>query len=339
MVQLQKPKWVYMGGRLVPWDDAVLHVSTEAAVRGLNVFEGLKAYWRHDGATLGVVALERHFARLERSARLLHIPMPEDLGSFRRGCFELLDALAVSDRDIWLRATLYVVEGHWGENTRADLVLTAYTQDKARPKPIDVGVSTWQRATDTALPPRIKTSSNYQVARLARIEGRGRGFSDMILLNRWGRVAEATAACVLVVRDEAVITPPATEGCLESITVQIVRALCRSLEIPFVERPIDRTELLIADEAAIVGTLAELVRIRRIDEHVLPETSPLLDAVADRFWAAVRASDPHPAVDLAIVPKGSAPPARLPGVERRAPVALGSTKGSSTGAFSPHPSS
>ena len=301
MVKLQKPEFIYFGGAVRPWDEAVLHVSTEAVTRGLNVFEGLKGYWRHDGSSFGIVGLPRHFARLGRSARLLHIPCAVDLPEFETACHELTRRLMTPDRDMWIRASLFVVEGHWGEDTEADLVLMAYHEDKARPVPVDVGVSTWHRCADVSLPARIKTSTNYQVARLARIEGRGRGYSEMILLNRWSRVAEATGACVLMVRDGCVVTPPATEGVLESITVQIVEGLCESFGIPFVRRPVDRTELYMADELALAGTLAEVVKIRRIDEYELPARSPVLDAVSDRFWAAVRDMEAHPAVDLSVV--------------------------------------
>ena len=301
MAKLQKPELVYFRGAIRPWDEAVLHVSTEAVTRGLNVFEGLKGYWTHNESSFGVVALPRHFARLQRSARLLHIPCPVGFEEFEGACHQLLRRLLKPDRDMWLRATLFVIEGHWGEGTKADLVLTAYYQDKEPPAPIDVGVSTWQRASDVTVPPRIKTSTNYQVARLARIEGRGRGYSEMILLNQWGRVAEATGTCVLLVRDGIVITPPSTEGALESITLQIVLEICRSLGIPFAQRPVDRTELYIADEMALVGTLAEIVRVRQIDGFEFSEHSPVLQAVADRFWSAVRGVDPHPAIDLSVV--------------------------------------
>jgi branched-chain amino acid aminotransferase len=207
---------------------------------------------------------------------------------------------------MWIRATLYVVEGHWGEGTKADLVMTAYHQDRQPPAPIDVGVSTWQRASDVTLPPRIKTSTNYQVARLARIEGRGRGYTEMVLLNQWGRVAEATGACILMVRDGVIVTPPATEGALESVTVQIILALARSMGLQTEVRPIDRTELYVCDEIALAGTLAEIVPIRRIDDYSLPEAWPILQAVQDRFFAAVRGQDPHPAVDLTLVHNASA---------------------------------
>jgi len=192
MAQLQKPKYLYFAGKIRPWDEGVLHVSCEAVTRGLNCFEGLKGYWQENSVAFGMVAMHQHYSRLLRSAKLLHIPCHVSYEEFEAACQELVTALYERDHDMWVRATLYVVEGHWGEGTRADLVLTAYHQPKDRPSPISVGVSTWRRSSDVSLPPRIKTSTNYQVARLARIEGRPRGHGEMILLNQWGRVAEAT---------------------------------------------------------------------------------------------------------------------------------------------------
>ncbi len=298
---LQQPRWVYFQGDVRPWEEATLHVSTEAVNRGLNVYEGLKGYWQAVGNSFGIVEMRRHYERLTRSARLLHVPVPVTFDEFREACAKLIRVLYERDKDMWIRATLYVVEGHWGEGTVADLVLTAYHQSKQPPSPVSVGVSTWQRATDLSLSPRIKTSANYNVARLARIEGRGRGFSEMILLNQYGRVAEATGACLLMVRGGCVITPPASEGRLESITLEIVRGICHSRAIPFVERPIDRTELHIADELRLVGTLAELTPITRVDDYELPASRPLTDLIAETYWDAVRGVAPHPAVELTFI--------------------------------------
>lgn len=307
MVQLQRPDWVYCRGQVRPWDEGVLHVGTEAVNRGLSVFEGLKGYWNQDGSEFGIVAMRRHFARLRRSARLLHIPCPVGYEEFEGAVHSLVSALLQPGQDMWMRTTLFVVEGHWGENTEADLVVTAYQQSPKRPAPIDIGVSTWRRSADDSLPPRIKAAANYNVARLARIEGRSRGFSEMVLLNQRGRVAEATGSCVLLVRDGTVISTPPGEGRLESITVEIVESLCHSEGIPFVERPIDRTELYVADEITIAGTLAELVPVRRIDEFVLPEEAPIMERLSTRFWDAVRGIDPHPGVELSIVKGRTAP--------------------------------
>ena len=82
VAKLQEPKFVYMNGKLRPWREAVLHIGCEAVTRGLNVFEGIKGYWQVDGA-FGVVQLRRHYDRLLRSARLLHIPCKWSYDEFR----------------------------------------------------------------------------------------------------------------------------------------------------------------------------------------------------------------------------------------------------------------
>jgi len=298
MAQLQKPPYVYMGGRITAWDDAKIHVSSEALIRGISVFEGIKGYWRHDGSQFALLALREHYDRLVRSAALQHLPFAMTYDEFREACLTLVRKLLTKERDLWLRTTLFSIEGQWGEFTVADLVITSYHQEKKRPEPVDLGISTWQRPADTALPARIKSAANYQIGRLARIEGRRQGFTEMILLNPWGRVAEGTGSCILIVRDGKILTPPTYEGCLESVTVGIVEALCGTLGIPFERRPIDRTELAIADAACLAGTLSELGRVRRLEGRTMPDSSPVLERIAEEYWACVRGQRHHPAVRL-----------------------------------------
>lgn len=303
MIKLQKPEYAYMDGKLVPWENAVIHVGSEAATRGLNVFEGIKGYW-HDDGRFGIVFLERHYKRLLRSAKLLHIPCQWTYKDFENAVFELMGALLTKEKDMWIRTTLFAIEGYWGEGTKSDLIMTAYNQDKAEPQPINLGFSTWQRSADNVLPARIKTSTNYQAGRLARIEGRSRNFQDMILLNQWGRVSEATGSCILMVRDGVIYTPPATEGALESITLDFVEELAKSLDIKFLRRPIDRTELLIADELAICGTLAELVPVQQIDTNSVDPYGPLLSKIREKFFRVVRGKEKMPSFEVAFVPDG-----------------------------------
>ena len=297
-MQLQRPEWIYFNGELRPWEDGVLHISTEAITRGLNVFEGLKGYWNEDSSEFSIIQLREHYQRLRRSARLLYIPFEHSFEEFRGAVSMLLDKLLRPEDDMWIRTTLYVVDGHWGENTQSDLVCTAYHQTKDRPAPISVGISTWQRPGDLSLPARIKTSTNYQAGRLARIEGRRRGFGEMIMMNQWGRVAEASGACVIVVRGNKLITPPPHEGCLESITVDLIELIANDLGLDFERRPVERTELYVADELAIVGTLAELVPVEQIEDIKLEMPQQVLQRVADRFWSAVRGIEPLPGLEL-----------------------------------------
>lgn len=295
--KLQTPKYAMRNGELIAWQDAVLHVGCEAVNRGLSVFEGLKGYWLDDGE-FALLDARKHYERLLRSARLLHIPCTCSFDEFETAAISLARELLVPDNDLWIRATLFVVEGHWGENTRADLIMTAYQSDKSIPSSIKVGISTWQRSSDAALSYRIKSAANYQVGRLARIEGRPRNCDEMILLNQWGRVAEATGSAVIMVRNGAVVTPCSTEGALESITVDIAEAIAHSLTLDFSRRPIDRTELLVADEICICGTLNEFVPVAEVDGHKFESAGPVLSAVRERFYDAVRGRCEQPGVTL-----------------------------------------
>ncbi len=298
LMKLQRPPYVFMNGRITPWDEATIHVASEAALRAASVFEGIKGYWRHDGSEFAWLALREHFDRLRRSARLLHLPFSMSYDEFESACASLARKLLTNERDLWLRTTLFAVEGHWGENTVSDLVITGYQLDKKRPEPIDIGVSTWQRPADAALPARIKSTANYQIGRLARIEGRAQNFADMVLLNQYGRVAEASGSCVVLARDGVVITPSAAEGCLESITVDIICQLSATLNIAVERRPVDRTELYVADEMCLAGTLAELIPVRRIASYQLPAAAPLIERIATEFWDCVRGRRSHAGISL-----------------------------------------
>ena len=124
----------------------------------------------------------------------------------------------------------------------------------------------------------------------------------MILLNQSGRVAEATGSAVLIVRDETVITPCHTEGALESITVDCVESIARSTNVPFVRRPVDRTELPIADEICICGTLAEMVPVKTIDGFDIDPNGPMLEALRRRFSEIVHGDAEHEGITISTVP-------------------------------------
>lgn len=288
MAALQRPPFVFLNGTLTAWNDAQIHVSTEAVIRGISVFEGIKGYWNGTGGTFSLLALEPHFRRLCRSAQMLHLPFAMPYPEFIRACKTLVGAVLESDKDLWLRPTVLPIEGHWGIDTRTDLAITAYTQPARRPEPIDVGISSWQRPSDAAQPARIKCAANYTLGRNARMEGRRHGYGEMVLLNQWGRVSEATGSAIVIVRDGVVITPPASEGCLESITVDIIEIICADLGLKFIRRPVDRSELAIVDEMCVAGTLAELAPVRRMDWRDLPAPGPVLRRIADAFWQVVR---------------------------------------------------
>jgi branched-chain amino acid aminotransferase len=260
----------------------------------------MKGYWDLESREFGVRNPRQHYGRLCRSAALLHIPVDFSYDEYRDSCLDLARALLTVERDMWFRATMYVVDGHWGEGTRADLVVTAFHQTKDLIPPMTLTVSSWRRSGDTQLPYRAKAAANYVVARQARIEASGRGFDDAVLLNDAGRVAEATGSCVVALRDGVVLTPPAYEGALESITLDVVERICHRDGFAFERRPLDRTELLTSDEAAVAGTISELTPVSQVDTARLRVDGALF-SLRDRYLSAMRRVEPFADVEFECV--------------------------------------
>lgn len=295
--QLQTPPWALVNSELVRYDDVRIHISAEALTRALSVFEGLKGYWNTAGDVFAVRTPRQHYDRLCRSAALLHIPIMFTYDDFVAGLAKLSGQLLVPDRDLWFRTTLYVTRGHWGEGTVADLIVTAFTQQKHSPHPMRLGVSTWRRPADVALPARVKCSANYIGGRLARIEARRLGYDDAVLLNGVGRVAEVTGACILIVDKGRIISPPTSEGCLDSITVAALEQVSRELGLVFERRPIERTELLTADECAVAGTISELTLVEEVDGFRFQQSGLLLK-LRHRYLGIMRGEVVLPSIDL-----------------------------------------
>jgi branched-chain amino acid aminotransferase len=296
--QLQRPRWASVNGDLVDYEDVTIHVSAEALTRALSVFEGLKGYWDEASEEFGLRTPERHYARLCRSAALFEIPIDFTCENYVDACMALGRKLITTDKDLWFRTTLYVVDGHWGEGTRADLVITAFLQSKELAPPMKLGVSTWRRSGDVQLPARVKSSANYVVARLARIEVGRRSYDDAVMLNDQGRVAESTGSCIVALVGRAVVTPPHSEGVLPSISLDLVEQICRRDGVPFERRPLERSELLVADEVALVGTITELTPVSEID-HRSYRTNGLLADLRRRYVDAMRRVAPLDGVEFA----------------------------------------
>ncbi len=297
ITQLQSPPWALVNGELVHYEDVKIHISAEALTRALSVFEGVKGYWDTANDVFAIRSPRRHYDRLCRSAKLLHIPIRFSYEKYLAGFATLGRELLAPDRDLWFRTSLYVTEGHWGEGTVADLIVTGFTQCKHDPDPMRLGVSTWRRGGDVTLPARVKSSANYLVGRVARIEARRLGYDEAILLNDAGRVAETTGACVLIVDKDGIVTPPTSEGCLDSITVDAMEEVSRDLGISFARRPIDRTELLSARECGVTGTITELTLVEEVDGFSFDQ-SGLLAQVRRRYLEVMRGDAVLPGTDL-----------------------------------------
>jgi branched-chain amino acid aminotransferase len=106
-------------------------------------------------------------------------------------------------------------------------------------------------------------------------------------------VAEGSGACLMMVRDGKLVTPTGTDSILESITRASILQLANDLGIEAVERPIDRTELYIADEVFFCGTAAEITPVTSVDRYVIGDgdLGPVTAELERRFHDIVRGKD------------------------------------------------
>jgi branched-chain amino acid aminotransferase len=271
-------RYAWMNGQFIPWDEAKVHIASSCVTEGSSVFEGIRAYWNPSEEQLYLFKTREHLHRLGQSARMMRMAPQYGPAELETICLELMSRNGYRE-DVHIRPAIYFDLGQG---------LFCYTPDKintgvaitAVPRKSRLGsgtglhvcVSSWKRISDADFPPRIKISANYHNSRLAAVQAAVSGYDGAILLDERGKVAEGPVACVFLVRDGVVITPPVTSGILESITrTTIMELLQRELSVPVVEREVDRTELYIAEEAFFCGTAMEIAPILSVDRYPLSE--------------------------------------------------------------------
>jgi branched-chain amino acid aminotransferase len=132
---------------------------------------------------------------------------------------------------------------------------------------------------------------------LAKREVKSAGYDEALLLDGNGMLAEGSGENLFIVRDGVLITPPLTSAILAGITRDTVLTLARAEGIPVLEQPFPRDALLLADEAFLTGTAAEVTPVREVDDRRIGTGSvgPITKRLQERYFAAVRGAAPdHP---------------------------------------------
>ena len=283
---------IWMDGKLVPWDEAKIHVLTHSLHYGSGVFEGIRAYETRKGPA--VFRLTDHIARLYRSAKIYTIEIPYTPE-------ELIEATKETVRSsglpaCYIRPLVYLGYGEMGLNPLLSPVNVsiavwpwgAYLGDEGVTHGVRMKISSWRRHDPNIIPPAAKGTGQYINSQLAKVEAIKAGYDEAILLNPQGLVAEASGENIFIVRDGEIITPPLSAGALIGITRDSVIKIARDLGIGVHEAELVRTDLYTADEVFVCGTAAEITPVREIDDRVIGDPGPLTKKVQEIFHAAVR---------------------------------------------------
>lgn len=295
-----QPKQIMMNGELMPLEDARLHPLSLAVTYAATVFEGVRAYQLPGTGQFSLFRLDDHVRRLQVGMKLMRFDGSYDT-DFLAECLTRLIRANEPDSDVYVRLLVYI-EGTGLLATTGPIGFTAAAMPRAKPAfaetGMSLGVSSWQRISDNASPPRIKTSANYVNARLAAHQAKADGYDGALMLTPHGKVSEAPIACFFMVRDGKLITPSADNNILESITRDTILTRYRELTgEPAEVRTIDRSELYFAEEAFLCGTGQEILPVTSIDR--LPVGDGKVGSLTDRlrrdYFELVRSkSSDHP---------------------------------------------
>jgi branched-chain amino acid aminotransferase len=259
---------IYQNGAFVPWDDAKVHVYSPCVKYAAAVFEGIRGYWNAEQEKMHVFRLREHAERLAFSQRALRFKRVFQADEVVAATLALLRENGFRET-VHIRPTAYI-DGFGDNAAREPVCLCIAAVPRPAPKRLESGcrvqVSSWQRITDMATPPRVKANANYNNARLGAVQAQIDGYDTALFLNRHGKVSEGPSMCFFMVRRGIVVTPSSDSDILESITRDTIIRLCRDrLGLPVEERPVDRSELLDAEEAFFCGTGWEVTPIVDID--------------------------------------------------------------------------
>ncbi len=283
----------YFRNQFLPFEQATISIATHALHYGTGAFGGLRGIPNpeNSGQVL-LFRLDRHCQRLSNSSKYLHYDLPADKiktiiidfvkKNKPKKSFYIRPFVYTSDLGIAPR--LHKIEKDF-------FVYGLELGDYLSPDGINCRISSWGRQEDKSFPLRGKISGAYITSALAKTEAVESGFDEAILMNSQGKVCEASGMNIFLVRNGKLITPGLDQDILEGITRDSVLTIAKDMGIETVERPVDKSELFIADEVFLCGTAAKITPIKRIENYHLPMKKPMTDKLKDKITAITENKD------------------------------------------------
>jgi branched-chain amino acid aminotransferase len=264
---------IWIDGLLYEGQNAKIHILTHSLHYGTAVFEGIRCYKTQKG--LAIFRLEDHLKRLFESAKIYFMNIEYSKKELEDAIINTIKKNGLDE--CYIRPLVYFGHGKMGVyplNNKVSVSIAVWKWDEYIKKENDeqgirLMVSGWMRIDGRTMPVHAKATANYANSALARIEAIKSGFDEAILLNTAGKVVEASAENIFIVKNKTLITPPISSGSLEGITRDTVLALAREDNILTEIRDISKDELYVADEIFLTGTAAEIKSVGEIDNRII----------------------------------------------------------------------
>ncbi|HEY9618141.1 MAG TPA: branched-chain amino acid transaminase [Microcoleaceae cyanobacterium] len=283
----------YLQNQFLPFTEAKVSVATHALHYGTAAFGGLRGIPDPENPQRVLLfRLDRHCQRLSASAKLLQYELPASKIQ------ELIVDFIQKNRpatSFYIRPLIYSsglgVSPRLHNIEKDFLIYGLEMADYLPPGGVSCRISSWYRQEDRSFPLRGKISAAYITSSLAKTEAVASGFDEAIMMNSQGKVSEASGMNIFIIRNNTLITPGFEQDILEGITRDSVLTMARELGIPIQERPVDHSELLIADEVFLCGTAARIAPVKRIENYVLPEARPITQTLQTKLTAITENRD------------------------------------------------
>lgn len=261
-----RPGVIWYDGKMVPWKDAQLHVLSHALHYASAVFEGERCYGGE------IFHLRQHTERFFNSAEIMDFQIPYTMDQIDEACVDLVTQNGIQDG--YLRPIAWRGAGMMGVSAQKAGVHVAiaawdwpaYFSPEARMQGIRMKWAKWRRPDPATIPCKTKAAGLYMICTLSKHDAEAEGFSDALMLDYRGYIAEATGANIFLLIDGELHTP--TPDCfLDGITKQTVTGLAKARGINVIERHIMPEELSKASEVFLTGTAVEVTPVSEIGEH------------------------------------------------------------------------
>ena len=278
--------WIWLNGKLVPWQDAKLHVLSHGLHYGSSVFEGERAYGGK------IFKTTEHSQRFHKSAEILDFTIPysvEELNAAKalvvtKNGFQSCYVRPVAWRGSEMmavaaqHATINVAIAVWDWPSMFDM--------EQKMKGIRLDVADYRRPDPATAPVHSKAAGLYMICTISKHRAERKGYADAMMLDWQGRVAECTGANIFFTRDGAIHTPIA-DCFLNGITRQTVIALAKEQGLEVIERRIMPEELPSFNECFIVGSAAEVTPVAEIGPYAF-KPGNISRTMMDAYTNAVR---------------------------------------------------
>ena len=258
---------IWFNGKTVDWADANIHILNHGLHYASCVFEGERVY---DGE---IFKLEEHTERLFYSAKRMGISVPYTQEEVNNACKNIVHIQKVMNGYvrplIWRGSEMMAISAQ--KNKIHVAIATwewgSYFDPKLKLNGIKLDISSWRKPAPNTIPWDTKAAGLYMINTLSKHEAEEKGFTDSLMLDHEGNIAEATGANIFFKDDTGELHTPIPDSFLDGITRRAVIKIAKSKGVKITERKIRPDEMKDFVGCFLTGTAAEVTPVAKISEY------------------------------------------------------------------------